>query len=207
MKIHPIHQFPSLFNKEKINLIEENRKVSDVVVDSLEISLACQKALNESRKFLDVNENLNLYFAYGSNMSLRQMKERAGKDYSPVRGILKGYALVFNKVNIAISGAGFANVEPKENSQVEGLVYELNKEELEIIDKYEGVKSGHYYRAELNIEFQSGETKKCAVYLACPGKIRNGLKPSRKYLETILEAKDYLSPEYFQKLSKTPVIG
>jgi len=158
-----------------------------------------------------------LYFAYGSNMDEKQMRKRmkdemgwccsdylVGNCKLIGRGVLKGYALKFNK---SASGPreGYANIVPEEGSVVEGIVFEVDDNGMKRLDCREGVSSSNYYQKLLPIETEKGE-KKCEAYIACQGQVKEGLKPTEAYLKKLLAGKQYLSEEYYSKLSKTEKI-
>jgi len=130
------------------------------------------------------------YFAYGSNMDQKRMIDRGIIFHNVKSAKLYNYELKFNKVSIK-QGA-VANVEYKEGSIVEGMLYSV--ESLELLDKYEGAPK-HYSRIILNIEGIDAY-----VYVANKEYIKEGLKPKQEYLNHLLEGKEYLSEEYFEKL-------
>jgi gamma-glutamylcyclotransferase (GGCT)/AIG2-like uncharacterized protein YtfP len=84
-----------------------------------------------------------LYFAYGSNIDIQRLRDRVGRfgnviALGPHR--LNGFRLVFNC-------GGFANIEPHAGSSVEGILYDLNDEQLHELDWYEGF----YYRQHFDL--------------------------------------------------------
>ncbi|NPV13004.1 MAG: gamma-glutamylcyclotransferase [Ignavibacteria bacterium] len=130
------------------------------------------------------------YFAYGSNMSLTRMAQRGVviNQYKPAK--LKNFELKFNKIS-KTQGA-VANIVPNEGSIVEGVLYEI--EDIAVMDKFESFPK-HYKRTLVEIDGISAW-----VYIAQPEYIVEGLKPNQEYLNYLLEAKDFLSEEYYQKL-------
>ena len=131
-------------------------------------------------------------FCYGSNMDQQRMIDRNVKFDKIISGKLLNYELKFNK--ISKKQGAVANIEYKEGSIVEGVLY--NVEDLTILDKYEGVSSGHYNRILLNVEGVAAYVYICEN----PQYIKEGLKPTQEYLNHLLEGKNYMSEEYFQKL-------
>ncbi len=72
-----------------------------------------------------------LYFAYGSNLHLFQMKRRC-KDSLFIKKIkLKDYRLTFRSKYRA------ADIEPKKNSIVTGALFEISKSDEKKLDVYE----------------------------------------------------------------------
>ena len=142
------------------------------------------------------------YFAYGSNMDIEQMKKRRCTFTSRELGILEGYSLIFNKASKNI-GEGYANIIPKNNSIVYGAIYEVSEDSLRNLDIFEGVNSGHYYRKTLPLKKRNGKIVNVITYIACPEKVKNGINPTRKYLEHFIVSKDLLPTEYYAKFVET----
>ena len=72
-----------------------------------------------------------LYFAYGSNLNLFQMKRRC-KDSIFLKKInLKDFRLTFRSKYRA------ADIEPKQNSNVPGALFEISKSDEKKLDIYE----------------------------------------------------------------------
>ena len=148
-----------------------------------------------------------LYFAYGSNMDEARIMERlAGTMCKLVSsGVLKGYCLKFNKVASEKQGVGWANIEPDKKSFVEGIVFETDESGLEKLDHVEGLVRGHYYRKEVPIETENGVVE-CWVYKANPSLTKEGLKPTKEYLNHLLAGKEHLSEAYYAKLAEIETI-
>ena len=128
------------------------------------------------------------------------MKGRIGRLPERVSGVLRDWRLEFNKASRGIPGAGFANILPCPGDEVEGILYAVTEEELERLDRYEGVPC-HYRRRQVNVERgDTGELVTAVTYVAAPSKVKDGLKPTRKYLLHLLAAKDCLSQEYVRRL-------
>ncbi len=72
-----------------------------------------------------------LYFAYGSNLNLFQMKRRC-KDSKFLKRIkLKNFRLTFRSKYRA------ADIEPKKNTMVPGALFEISKSDEKKLDLYE----------------------------------------------------------------------
>ena len=72
-----------------------------------------------------------LYFAYGSNLNLFQMKRRCKDSVFLKKYELKGYKLNFRSKYRA------ADIEPKNNSIVPGGLFEISKSDEKKLDIYE----------------------------------------------------------------------
>lgn len=141
------------------------------------------------------------YFAYGSNMDSDRMRERGVNFTSRKKAILKNWELVFNKVSSKNPMEGYANIRPKKESLVEGILYEIEDSDIEKLDYYEGYPF-HYNREKVILCIENSEQIEAITYVANPGKVKEGLKPSRNYLEYLLNAQDILSKDYYKKLEE-----
>jgi hypothetical protein len=86
------------------------------------------------------------YFAYGSNMSLKQMAERCPSSLFMGKGKICGYRWQINE-------RGVANIVGPATDFVEGLVYQIDAEEKRQLDRSEGVARGFYNDEHLLVEF------------------------------------------------------
>jgi len=141
------------------------------------------------------------YFAYGSNMDPDRMRERGVNFLKREHAILEGWRLEFNKVSSRNPDEGYANIVKDENSVVEGILYEINDSDLKILDRYEGYPN-HYERIKVVVRMANGENVEAVTYIAKPDKVKDGLKPSREYLNHLLKGCDLLSEEYCRKLRR-----
>jgi len=147
-----------------------------------------------------------LYFAYGSNMSRRQMRERCPEHECLGKAVLRGHALCFPR-HSPIRNCGVAGLLEKPGSDVWGVVYRLQDEDLAALDKREGydpAKPFHvnrYNRQTLRV-LMAGQAVDCFVYVARhePG----DHVPSAEYLGAIIEGAEEngLPPDYVAALKK-----
>ena len=76
-----------------------------------------------------------LYFAYGSNLSHEQMRDRC-KDHKYIKNVfLEGYQLSFCAIN---RDYGAANIVKKPKSKVPGGVWKISASDEKELDYYEG---------------------------------------------------------------------
>ena len=113
-----------------------------------------------------------LYVAYGSNINFEQMKYRCPNSVAVGTAMLKGYELQFRY---------HATLEANKESEVPILLQELDSQDENYLDKYEGYP--RYYRKEkLTIDF-NGNFVEAKVYTM------NGniplQSPSAKYYDII----------------------
>ncbi len=100
---------------------------------------------------------MKLYFAYGSNLWLKQIKERCPDHRIIGIGILKGYRWI-------ISTRGYANIVKSDPDEVHGVIYEISDSDERTLDIKEGVLSGDY-RKELMTIGIDGKSIECLVYV------------------------------------------
>jgi len=146
-----------------------------------------------------MNPSTQWYFAYGSNMSRAQVRQRTGEPAEEKIARLENYALNFDKV--ARGGSGTANLVAAEGQVVYGVLYRLSEQQLKALDRFGGVPE-HYRRSEMNVVDEQGNKIAAQVYLA--RKLRKGLKPDRSYLQRIIEGAEEhgLPADYIDKLKK-----
>ena len=76
-----------------------------------------------------------LYFAYGSNINLKQMAYRCPDAHMVSPIILENYELLFRGNT---RGNGVATIAPKEGGQVHGLLWRITPACEQSLDLYEG---------------------------------------------------------------------
>jgi gamma-glutamylcyclotransferase (GGCT)/AIG2-like uncharacterized protein YtfP len=130
-----------------------------------------------------------LYFAYGSNMSRRQMAERCPDHECLGIAVLKDHALCFPRTS-PIRNCGVAGLAETPGAEVWGVVYRLHDEDLAALDKREGydpAKPHHvnrYNRHTVRVQID-GHDVECLTYLARPEPGEH--VPSVDYLATMIE--------------------
>jgi len=120
--------------------------------------------------------------AYGSNLNLGQMALRCKSAKVYGKGVLKGYRLLF-KGQIANA---YCTIEKKRGGKVPVLVWELQPEDEEALDFYEGYPR-FYVKEDVKVTLESGESVVAMVYIMTdkiPDRIHLNL-PSSGYLKTV----------------------
>jgi gamma-glutamylcyclotransferase (GGCT)/AIG2-like uncharacterized protein YtfP len=87
------------------------------------------------------------YFAYGSNLHLKQMKRRCPNSKYIGRARLGDYRWQINE-------RGYANVVEAEGRWVDGLVYEIDSIDEAKLDINEGVSKNAYTKKYMNVHLQ-----------------------------------------------------
>ena len=128
-------------------------------------------------------------------MSARRIRHRLGWSPARLSAILPDYVLAFNKQSF---DGGKANIKSSLGDKVEGIIYSVNEEDLKKLDNYEGVKDNQYKRKNIQVFDLNGHLIIAVAYVA----INTGpeSKPTREYLNFLLEGEHLLSPEYISKL-------
>jgi len=121
------------------------------------------------------------YFAYGSNMDLVQMRERApgGRALGPAR--LAGWRLRFTRDSPAWGG-GVGHIEPDDADEVWGVLWDATDDDMTALDEYEGIAGGAYVRDLVTVT-HDGEQVAAIVYLAVPRGIK---QPSKRYIAALV---------------------
>jgi gamma-glutamylcyclotransferase len=97
-----------------------------------------------------------LYFAFGSNLSIAQMRERCPGSEPVGPALLDGRALGFSYYSQNFPPGGAADVVGSEGAQVWGALYRLTEQDLARLDRFEHVGNGGYRRIEIEVEHESG---------------------------------------------------
>ncbi|KAF5130808.1 uncharacterized protein G6M90_00g060700 [Metarhizium brunneum] len=84
------------------------------------------------------------YFAYGSNLHMKQMQRRCPKSKYVGFGRLPNFRWQINE-------RGYANVVYAEGHWVDGLVYEIEETDEEKLDISEGVSKGAYEKQHMQV--------------------------------------------------------
>lgn len=150
------------------------------------------------------------YFAYGSNMNVARLHDDRLKAEGVtlgerIGGRLDGWRLAFNKVARSPAGAGAGNILLAPGDVVHGTLNFMPDAGFEVLDQWEGVKSGHYERRLLPVvRADIGETVEATAYVALM--TGEGLKPTRDYLGHLLAGRDLLPVDYWERLKATPTL-
>lgn len=88
---------------------------------------------------------MSWYFAYGSNMSNKQMAVRCPQSRRLGPALLTGWCWF-------IAADGYASVRPNVQSSVEGVLYDVSSSDEAALDLYEEISIGAYKRSELPVQ-------------------------------------------------------
>jgi gamma-glutamylcyclotransferase (GGCT)/AIG2-like uncharacterized protein YtfP len=122
------------------------------------------------------------YFAYGSNMSHRQMADRCKKTVFVKRVFLADHRFVYDGYSKCREGA-VANVVKQCGNRVWGGLFEITLGDLRNLDIHEGYPK-IYQRREEAVQDEDGNTYPAILYYRT-GEEQGG--PSPKYRQVIVE--------------------
>ncbi|MGB2828151.1 MAG: gamma-glutamylcyclotransferase family protein [Dehalococcoidales bacterium] len=118
------------------------------------------------------------YFAYGSNLNQKQMKERCPDGKPLFTAVLPNYKLVFAGWSRQWRG-GVASIKSLRGDRVRGAIYEVTESCLPRLDRYE---SG-YSRLNVTVFGEDDEPIEAITYVK-DGKLEDAA-PSKEYLAVI----------------------
>ena len=125
------------------------------------------------QKPLNQNQQEHLYFAYGSNMNVAQMKERCPNNIEAVGPAkLENYEFGFDS-------RGYANIRSKQGEYVWGFVWEIGESCISSLDRYEGYPN-IYDRKEVVVK--SSQELNAFVYIQPESEF--GGMPQQEYLDS-----------------------
>lgn len=127
-----------------------------------------------------------LYFAYGSNLSVGQAKFRCATAEVIGPASLEDHQLTFPRFSPRWRG-GVAGVSPRPGKRVHGVLYRMSEADLRRLDGFEHVDAGAYTRRTVRVRrMRDGGEVEAWTYIAAaqPG---GPFNPSARYLTTMLE--------------------
>ncbi|MER9291500.1 gamma-glutamylcyclotransferase [Mesorhizobium sp. M0510] len=145
-----------------------------------------------------------LYFAYGSNMDLEQMRERCPDAEVVGMCFLQEHDLCFPRLS-RNRNCGVSSIEPRAGYNTWGVVYKLSPSDIIRLDKSEGFRADRhadenaYNRVEVTVTLNDAPTK-VQTYIATR---QDGVSlPNAAYLKHIREGARYhgLPPDYLERL-------
>ena len=121
------------------------------------------------------------YFAYGSNLSKKQMKERCPANKPLFRATLPNYKLIFTGWSRQWR-SGTASIKPFQGDKVPGAVYELSELDFKRLDRHEGYPTLHN-RLNVLVITEDGEAVRSVTYIR--REQSEETRPTKEYLSII----------------------
>ncbi|KAK5991081.1 hypothetical protein PT974_09358 [Cladobotryum mycophilum] len=108
------------------------------------MATSSQSRLKKQQLLPVAPEPTKYYFAYGSNLHMRQMKKRCPNSKFIGRARLPNYRWQINE-------RGYANVIAATGHWVDGLVFEVDETDEANLDIYEGVSKNAYHKCYIRV--------------------------------------------------------
>ena len=137
-----------------------------------------------------------LYFAYGSNLNVEQMKHRCPEAVEISAAVRPGWKLVERR---------FADIVECAAACVNGALYEITANDLAALDSYEGYPD-FYNRRIVTVSDADGRLRNAVVYVMTAeyGQYLDGEPFSEKYLAGCSAGAEYWGiPNFFQRAKRT----
>ena len=136
-----------------------------------------------------------LYFAYGSNMSIKRFKQRIKTAKLIGKYILLAHQLKFHKIGKDNSGKCDAYFTGNQEDKVFGVVFDFDIQEKPVLDRLEHLGIGYEEKA---VKVIKTEGKNLDVYTYSALKIDSEIKPFSWYQQHVIYgAKEANFPEYY----------
>ncbi len=134
-----------------------------------------------------------LYYAYGSNMSTRRLRERVESAQAIGTARLRGKRWACNK--LGRDGTGKANLVDDPTGLVWGVLWRIDPGEWPRIDRFEG----GYQRVEVHVETVDGGEHRALTYVS--ERLTQRPVPSAPYRDWLLEgAREHGLPDAWIEL-------
>jgi gamma-glutamylcyclotransferase len=142
------------------------------------------------------------YFSYGSNMYEKRLLNRTPSAIFVSIGVLEHHVLNFSKKGADDSSKCHIVNTPSRSDYVYGVLYQINKEEIFMLDKAEGLGYG-YLKKDVIIR-TNNKLLNAFTYYAHESFIIKGMLPYKWYLNFVIEgAKEHNFPvDYIRFLEK-----
>lgn len=145
-------------------------------------------------------KDTELYFAYGSNLFIKQIKKRCKSVVVEAVAYFPHFEMKFTRKS---KKSGYvADMVHSPGQLVWGVIYSINKSDLLRLDRFEGIHSGAYIRRKVvTIELNGTERIAWAYFVKTKVPSR---PPNEPYMRKILRgAKEHELPKYYIEFLKT----
>lgn len=152
-----------------------------------------------------MSNDTRVYFAYGSNMSVRRLRERVSSARPLGVGWLPAHRLMFRKKSQDNSGK--CDIVPSDLCTVYGVLFEIESSQERDLDRHEGLNYG-YLKRECHVHVDAARCMPTFTYYAAASHLDNELKPYTWYLTHVMTgAREASLPEaYINEVSSTKSI-
>ena len=125
------------------------------------------------------------YLAYGSNLNVRQMKLRCPTARVVGTAEIKDYELFFK----GSQTGSYLTIEPKKGGIVPVAVWEVQEQDVRLLDRYEGWPR-FYYKKDMEIRYKgirTGRHRTVTAFVYIMHEDREIGIPSNRYISTCIE--------------------
>lgn len=112
---------------------------------------------------MNTPNNVDLYFAYGSNLDESQMERRCPDAVFSAKAHLRDHRLAFTGRS-STRGCAVATVLPAAGQRTEGVLWRVSKSDLRSLDGCEG-HPHVYYREVMTLTLDDGQEVQAWVYI------------------------------------------
>lgn len=134
------------------------------------------------------------YFAYGSNMNIEHMRRLCGWHSRMLcRAKLPDF-------EIGLDTRGYANIRSKQGDDVWGVLYEIDQDGLNMLDRFEGYP--YVFGRQEVVSFDDNSVEyKCHIYIE-PEQEFGGKEAREEYFRRVIAAsyENHLPEEWIKKL-------
>lgn len=150
------------------------------------------------------NGNL-LYFAYGSNMSVKRIQNRVPSAKPLCAGELRQHILMFHKKSNDESGKGDAFYSGDESHCIKGVLFAVDLQDKGRLDRAEGKNNGY---DEKTVEVLTDDNVPVTAFTYYATNTKSDLKPYTWYMTHVLigAISANFPQAYIDKLKETPSI-
>lgn len=126
-------------------------------------------------------------FSYGSNMDPSQLQQRCPNwDGSGLAARVDGWRWGINKIANAGNGQDYAGITQDPEAHCWGVVHHLSRSDRQILDRREGIATGHYRHQIVTVKTSKGEIFAALAYVPEPAFTEEGLWANSEYQRRIL---------------------
>lgn len=148
------------------------------------------------------------YFAYGSNLLTRRLRDPLRAPSAVARGIatVSGFVMRFHKVGTDGSGKCTLIATGNDADAVYGVLYECADAEVAGLDREEGVHLGGYARCPVRVDLPDGGAAEAITYIAGAAYMDPACVPFDWYRDLVVAgAVEHGMPAALvQELARTP---
>ena len=175
-------EFERLYLPKATALKYTGPKIQPLRIEKLDGTVIWQRGASKENGFTRYNPRKNYLFSYGSN-NLEQLYERLGHPVSGKSAYVEGMGRAF-RGNSRRWGGGVATLIPLRSTTTFGYVAEVSADDLDILDRYEGVPTS-YRREQVQVMMEKNGSFVPVVATVYLSNSTVKTPPSRAYLEAI----------------------